>query len=64
MFRWDAKLSQQALSKLCEISVDFLRAFEANEKKPTDAQLAKLVKVLGGSFRVGMEQESEPDSKS
>lgn len=59
-FRWDAKLSQQALSKRCGISVDFIRAFEENQKKPTVAQLAKLVEFFGESFVTGLELENEP----
>ncbi len=59
-FRWDAKLSQQALSKGCEISVDFIRAIEENRKQPTVAQLAKLVEFFGQSFVAGLELEIDP----
>jgi len=63
-FRRDAKLSHAALSKLCRISTDFIRSFEANSKKPSEAQLANLVEVLGDSFLVGLEQKSEPNSNT
>jgi DNA-binding XRE family transcriptional regulator len=59
-FRWDAKLSQQALSKSCGISVDFIRAIEENRKQPTVDQLAKMVKFFGQSFVTGLELETDP----
>jgi DNA-binding XRE family transcriptional regulator len=58
-FRWDAKLSQQALSKRCGISVDFIRAIEENRKQPTVAQLAKMVEFFGQSFVTGLELETD-----
>ena len=58
-FRWDAKLSQQALSKSCGISVDFIRAIEENRKQPTVAQLAKMVEFFGQSFVTGLEFETD-----
>ena len=59
-FRWRAKLTQQALSKSCGISVDFIRAIEENRKQPTVDQLAKMVKFFGQSFVTGLELETDP----
>lgn len=59
-FRWDAKLSQQALSKSCGISVDFIRAIEEDRKHPTVDQLAKMVEYFGQSFVTGLELEIDP----
>lgn len=52
--------SQQSLSKRCGISIDFIRAIEESRKRPTVAQLAKLVEFFGDSFVSGLEHENEP----
>lgn len=53
-FRWAANLSQQALAHLTGIRIEKIRAFETNETKPLDAQVAVLIKVLGDKLLSGL----------
>lgn len=64
-FRWDANITQQELSKRIGIGVELIRAYETNQKLPTDEHLAKLVEVLGNAFLSGLDQDGkkQPESK-
>lgn len=46
-FRWDAMLSKQKLSELTRIGIDKIRSYEADEKRPPDDHLARLIEILG-----------------
>jgi len=58
-FRWAASLSQQGLSGRTGISIDNVRAYEFNEKKPSDAHLAKLIEALGEKLVSGLAGHSQ-----
>lgn len=53
-FRWAAHLSQPVLAQKTGIRIDKIRAYESNETKPLDADLAKLVEVLGDKLTRGL----------
>lgn len=53
-FRCTAFLSQRALSDRTGIAVDFLRAYEQDEKKPSSAHLAGLITTLGAELVSGL----------
>jgi excisionase family DNA binding protein len=46
-FRWAAWLTQEELSSRSGISVESIRSYEHKRNEPSDAQLAKLIEVLG-----------------
>jgi len=46
-FRWASSLSLQSLSQRTGISVTNLRAYEFDEKEPSESHLAKLIEHLG-----------------
>lgn len=54
-FRWAALLSQAELSRRTGILVEVIRAYEYDEKKPSEAHLAKLVETLGNDLVSGLE---------
>jgi excisionase family DNA binding protein len=54
-FRWVASLSQARLSGVTGISIDNIRAYEFDEKKPSEEHLAKLIQVLGGDLVTGLD---------
>jgi DNA-binding transcriptional regulator YiaG len=58
-FRWAASLSQQKLSECTGITVDNIRAYEFDDKKPSDEQLAKLIGALGGDLVTGLPEYSQ-----
>jgi ribosome-binding protein aMBF1 (putative translation factor) len=60
-FRCAAFLSQAALSGRTGISVDFLRAYEQDEKKPSDTHVAKLIEALGAELVSGLAGYSSGD---
>jgi excisionase family DNA binding protein len=47
MFRWLAMLSLNTLSERTGISVENIRAYESNQKIPSEIHLAKLIEVFG-----------------
>jgi excisionase family DNA binding protein len=53
-FRWAELLSQLALSNQVGIRQDKIRAFEFDEKEPSEQELAKLIEVLGADLVSGM----------
>jgi len=53
-FRWAAHLSQQALAQSTGIRIEKIRAFETNQSKPPNADLAKLTEVLGEKLVSGL----------
>jgi transcriptional regulator with XRE-family HTH domain len=53
-FRWFAELSQPALSGRTGISVDNIREYEYNRKKPSANELQKLAAALGPDILTGL----------
>lgn len=58
-FRWEAKISQDELSKKTGIKVSNIRAYELSKKVPADGDIAKLVEVLGVEMVSGMKVPEE-----
>jgi len=58
VFRCAAFHSQPTLSSLTRIGVDLIRAYEYDEKTPTDDHLAKFVGVLGEELVKGLARYS------
>jgi excisionase family DNA binding protein len=54
-FRWAAMLSKQKLSEQARISIETIRSYEFNEKKPSEAHLAKLIEVLGEEMMTNLD---------
>jgi hypothetical protein len=53
-FRWAASLSQQKLSECTGITIDNIRAYEFDDKKPSGAHFAKLIEALGTDLVTGL----------
>jgi excisionase family DNA binding protein len=53
-FRCAAFLSQRALANRTGIGVDIIRAYEYDQRTPSDAHLAKLIEVLGAELVIGL----------
>lgn len=53
-FRWAALLSLQELSNRVGFGIDKIRAYEFDEKKPTEAHLAKMIEVFGDQLVSGL----------
>jgi excisionase family DNA binding protein len=53
-FRWAASLSQAALSLTTGISVDNIRAYEFDQKTPSEDHLAKLIETFGSDLVSGL----------
>ena len=62
-FRWAAWLTQDELSSQTGISIESIRSYEHKRKEPSEAQLAKLIDVLGAELVSNYAGQSQGDSK-
>ena len=62
-FRWAAMLSKQKLSEQARISIETIRSYESNEKKPSEAHLGKLIEVLGEEMMTNLDCVSASEPK-
>lgn len=53
-FRWAALLSLDELSNRVGFGIDKIRAYEFDEKEPTEAHVAKLIEVFGNQLVSGL----------
>lgn len=63
-FRWASSLSQHGLSTRSGIRIDLIRAYEFDEKLPSEAHIGKLIEVLGKDIVYGMKGYSMEGSES
>jgi excisionase family DNA binding protein len=64
MFRWSTSLSLSELSVRSAMGVDFIRAYEYDERKPSKEHLAKLLEVLGQTLICGLKGYEEEVASS
>ena len=55
-FRWAARISQQELGNRTGISADNIRAYECNQKQPSEAHVCKLMETLGSELVSGLKE--------
>ncbi len=58
-FRWAAQLSKQELYNRTGISPEKLRAYEADDKKPNEEHLQKLIELFGSELVFGLDEVAD-----